>query len=200
MTKPIEGARKGRPPKFSARTCRIIYRAIILGDTQSGAARLARVEPNTFSRWKMEGIKHEKACELDLHECLLNHGDEAAKRRFATNLKRAEQIAIGERISNIRRIGKKEWTADAWWLERRHNEEWGKKEQVIHSGDVNHNTNIRVELHNVTPQQRLKIADAITARAKFQQALLTTGDVVEAELVTPQEQAQPSVPTPSSNE
>jgi hypothetical protein len=187
MTKPIEGAKKGRPPKFSARTCRIIYRAIVCGDTQSGAARLARVDPQTFSRWKMEGIKHEKDCDLDLHECLLSHGDLAAKRRFSINLKRAEQIAIGERISNIRRIGKKEWTANAWFLERRHHDEWGKKDNVIHSGEVTNNTNIRVELVNVTPAQRMLMANVIAARARFQQGLLAGDTVLDAELVTPAE-------------
>jgi hypothetical protein len=183
-------SKRGTPGKLNARTCRIIYRAIITGDTQSGAARLARVDPATLSGWKTKGLKHSQTCELEIHECLLNHTEEAAAHKFALNLKRAEAIAIGESIGNIRRIGKKEWTANAWWLERRHPVEWGKKEQVVHSGEVNSNTTIKIELTNVTPQQRLGMSRALAARAAFQQNLLTP--VIDAEVITPQDTADSS--------
>lgn len=197
MTKRIEGAKKGRPPKFNAPTCRVVYRAIIGGQTETAAARLARVSPENLSKWKIAGMKHDRSCELDLHECLLVHSLEAAKRRFFLNLKRAESILKGEAVSNIKRIGKKEWTANAWLLERRFNDEFGKKAEVVHSGEINHNNTVRIELHNVDSKQRMAMSEAMRKRAELQQALLLPDNIIDAELITTSEQEQP-VLIPSS--
>jgi hypothetical protein len=86
--------------------------ALRLGNTRRSAAAYAGVSHDTFADWKNK--------------------DEA----FALACRQAEVEGEMWHVANIRRVAEleKQWTASAWWLERRNPHEWGKREKIEHSG------------------------------------------------------------------
>ena len=120
----------------------------------------------SLTTWRTRGAKHYKSCELPFDECRKTC-DESLYTVFFLNCKRAEAISNDEAIKNIKRIGRKEWTANAWFLERRNPEEWGKQPtEVKFTGHTVHEH--KVTLETISPQQKLSMAKALQAQATMQ--------------------------------
>jgi hypothetical protein len=50
---------------------------------------------------------------------------------FAAALKKAERKAEGRMVGVIRKAGRTNWTAAAWYLERKFPESWGKDTEIL---------------------------------------------------------------------
>lgn len=119
-----EKKKPGPKGKFTPERTDAIIKAIQEGCPHETAAAAAGIATSTFYAWieKGEGFQT------------------GIYREFADNVRRAEALAEAERISRIDRAGKEgDWKADAWYLERRYPERWGRKHfsaDLNHSGEV----------------------------------------------------------------
>lgn len=105
------------------------------------AAAMAGIGRNTFYLW----LKQAEA------------GNEAAI-LFREAVEKAEAFAENTHLQNIKRAGEhvQQWTASAWWLERKMPEKWGRRDaesnqprvQVFIGGQADH---VQVQVANVSP-------------------------------------------------
>jgi hypothetical protein len=95
-----------RPTKFNDERAELICVALRKGGTRKAACDVVGVSQDSFARW------------LD------RYAD------FADLVKRAEAEAEAEMVGAIHAASKETWQAAAWWLERRRNEDWGRKDTV----------------------------------------------------------------------
>lgn len=103
-----------RQSKLTPETQKKIVSAISEGNYLETAAAIGGVSTTTFFRWLQEG--EQAAAGL--------------KREFWEAVKKAEAEAEALRVSRISKAGKDgNWQADAWYLERRYPERWGKRIQ-----------------------------------------------------------------------
>lgn len=109
----------GRPTKLTPERAKIIADAIAAGNYYETACALAGVDYTTVRKWIQKGEKAQKGALFE----------------FVKAVKKAEAFAEAERIKRIREAAKEgNWQADAWWLERRFPERWGRKERQEISG------------------------------------------------------------------
>lgn len=95
----------GRPTKRTPATEKKILKALKDGNVRSTAAALAGISKETFYNWLAEFPD------------------------FSDAIKKAEAEAESVRVARIRKAGDEgTWQADAWWLERRRHEAWGRKD------------------------------------------------------------------------
>ncbi|OWK36539.1 hypothetical protein [Fimbriiglobus ruber] len=97
-----EGER-GRPTKLTPLIKKIVLMALEGGATRKTAAEMAKVSPRTFQLWLRLGLSPDADPEY---------------REFRTDVLRAEAEAVLSCVDLIRKAGKKDWRAAAWWLER----------------------------------------------------------------------------------
>lgn len=95
-----------RKYKATQKTVGIILSAISDGLTQRDAATLAGISEDTLSLWKRDSDFSEQIRQKEI-ECKLGH------------------------IRNIHRAAEKSWQASAWWLERKHREEFGRENKIF---------------------------------------------------------------------
>lgn len=116
----------GRPTKYSDEVAAKIAEAINAGATKRLAAAHAGVSYDTLNDWEhgKKGIP------------------KSAHVQFVQLLAAAESRAAIRKLARIEKAGNEgDWRADAWWLERRMPEEFGKS--VV---DVNQSGAIRIEV------------------------------------------------------
>lgn len=110
----------GRKEKLNPDRQKIIVEAIAAGSPHETAVALAGVSKSAFYEW-------------------INTGSTAASgkyKSFHDAVKKAEADAEAARIRRIDQAGKDgDWKADAWYLERRYPERWGRR---VISADLNH--------------------------------------------------------------
>lgn len=94
-----------RKNKASAKTISIILDAIGEGLSQREASVLAGISEDTLSLWKKDSDFSEQIRQKQI-ECKLGH------------------------IRNIKKASEKSWHASAWWLERKHKEEFSLKTKL----------------------------------------------------------------------
>lgn len=85
----------------------LILQALRAGNTRQASASYAQIHIDTFHDW--------------------------LKRfpNFAEGVKKAEADAEVRHVANIAKASADgNWTASAWWLERRRHEDWGRKDRV----------------------------------------------------------------------
>ena len=105
----------GRKTKLDEKRLKKVVDGITAGLPYDTACALAGITYQTFLNWMRAG---EAAGSGKFFE-------------FFEEVKKAEAIAESIHIKNIKDAGKNGiWQADAWMLERRYPEKWGKKEQV----------------------------------------------------------------------
>lgn len=110
----------GRQCKLTPETQQKIVNAIAEGNYLETAAALGGISCTTFFRWLQEG---EQAAA-------------GAKRDFWEAVKKAEAEAEALRVSRINKAGRDgNWQADAWYLERRYPDRWGKRVQEVTGKD-----------------------------------------------------------------
>lgn len=107
--------------KFNPETCHKIIQALEAGNYRKTAAALADVSETQFYHWMQRGetAKSGKYAE------------------FAESVKKAEEKAKAYHLQQIRKASENgSWQASAWYLERKHYKEWGRKQQVDMTADV----------------------------------------------------------------
>ena len=86
-----------------------ICKHLEVGASQKDAATLSDISEETFYQWM-------------------------AKPEFAEQIKKAQQKCKQRNIQIIQKAAIKTWTAAAWWLERRHSDEFALKNRFEHTG------------------------------------------------------------------
>ena len=134
-----------RPTKYTRERYDAIVQAIELGCTREQAATAAGIGERTLYDW--------------LH----------AKPQLSQALEKAEAAGVASRLERINAAGRSgAWQADAWWLERRYPEQWGRRDrvQVRHEGTVT--VEMLVEARTAVlraleayPEARIAVADAL---------------------------------------
>lgn len=109
----------GRPSKLTPESAKKIVDAIAAGNYLEVAAAHGGVVYSTLNEWMKKG---ERATTGDYRE-------------FYESVKRAEADAEMLRIARISKAGSEgNWTADAWYLERRYPDRWGRRTEVSGAG------------------------------------------------------------------
>lgn len=121
----------GRPSKVSTEVTDMLLEQIQLGQSYKMACQRAGIHYSNFRRWIKKGEKAKTG----------------EYREFCDRLKEAEAMGTESMLENIRRAGNKgHWQADAWILERRHPEDFGRSRSADdpppERGDVNVNVNV----------------------------------------------------------
>lgn len=113
MAKGKIGRRSKKTPLHVNRLLSLLRRGHLITD----AARAAGIGTDTVYRWRNEDQEFSDKVEAALLEGKMRH------------------------VENILEAGQRTWTASAWYLERRHPEEWAKRERV--------ETNVTVSLESI---------------------------------------------------
>ena len=105
----------GRKTKLDEKRLKKVVEGITAGLPYDTACALAGITYQTFLNWMRAGEAAESGKFFEFFE----------------EVKKAEAIAESVHIANIKNAGKSGvWQADAWMLERRHPEKWGRREQI----------------------------------------------------------------------
>jgi transposase-like protein len=106
-----------RPSKLTPERQERIVLAIRGGNFRETAARFAGIGETTLYRWMAQGRKQRRGAYADLVAAI----EEA---EAAAEIERVQRIQTAARNGN--------WTADAWWLERKNPQRWGRRDRVEH--------------------------------------------------------------------
>jgi len=117
-----------RRDKLTPERFETIVRAIREGNTYRAAAGLAGVTESTLYNWLERGRKARSGKYLE----------------FLEAVKKAEAEAEARHVRIVERAAAKNWTAAAWWLERRRPDDWSLKQRVEHSGRIDVRQVIRI--------------------------------------------------------
>lgn len=114
----------GPKGKLTPERSRKIIKAIKEGSPHETAAQSAGISVSTFYLWLEKGEQFETGQYAE----------------FSEKVRQAEAQAESERIRRINKAGKEgDWKADAWYLERRYPDKWGRRHfsaDLSHSGEV----------------------------------------------------------------
>lgn len=125
-----------RPTKYDETRVAAIIDNLKRGNTRRASSIAAGISEDTLAAW------------------LKRYPD------FAAQVKKAEAEAETAHVANINRwAAAGNWQASAWWLERRHREDWGRRDQL----DVNHR--IRQDAERLAAEHDLD-AEAIIREAE----------------------------------
>lgn len=93
-----------RPSKYKQDAVDRIVAGIMAGLSLARAADVGGISYDTLNEWRK------------------------TKPQFSDALKKAESDAVARKLARIDKAGREgHWQADAWWLERRHPQEWGRR-------------------------------------------------------------------------
>ena len=90
------------------------------GANRKTAALTSGITEQTFYNWIARGKQAKNGKYLEFFESI-KKAEESLKEFYENKIKTA-----------------KSWTAAAWWLERKHPEEYRNRQQIEHSGDVSY--------------------------------------------------------------
>lgn len=138
---------RGRPTKITEELVKTITEYIKAGNYPEVAASLAGVSRATFYNWLKKGHKHKTGIHHD----------------FLDSIKEAEDYAEAAAVERIRRSGKDNWTALAWWLERKHPQKWGRQQTIDIDGKIQSKNKTKIECDlPKDPNLRSKARDLIS--------------------------------------
>jgi transposase len=141
----------GRPTKCTPELRKKICNAIEAGNYPETAAEINGIPARTFYVWMKKG-RESKSKRGVYHQ-------------FHQAVKKAEKVAEAYYLQHIRKAAegdaengiKPNWTASAWYLERKYPEKWGRKERLDIKGDLKQDINMN---QTVTTVNRLfKLAE-----------------------------------------
>lgn len=134
----------GRPSVLTDRTFTAYLAAIRSGATKQEAAWVVGIHHSTVRLWAgrvatTTGVDVDQAIDLsyDADYQIPEDGSQPTIARlieFFAAASRAEAEAITERLARIRRHGEEDWRADAWHLERRYPDRFGRRQRIDHAG------------------------------------------------------------------
>lgn len=159
-----------KPYKLSPAVHRKLVAACREGNFREQAASLAGISRPTFNRWLRDGRRDSEAGEASL-EAKLYEDVSAAEAEF-------EQ----ETLQRIREAGKNTrsphaWTANAWILERKFPERYGRTDRLQVESDKP-----LVEINIGDPKVRELGMDLLKALADAQQKQLPAGETIDGEV------------------
>jgi len=108
----------GRTTKLNPELQERIVQAITAGNDNVVSAAYAGIGERTFYRWMEDGDQAASGAMWQFRQAVLKAQADAEVRNVAI----VEQAAT------------RSWQAAAWWLERKHNARWGRKERQEISG------------------------------------------------------------------
>ena len=105
----------GRPSKLTDELTEKLCYYISQGNYFDTACKLVGVSFSTFRSWIVKGEEESKGRFFE----------------FSEAIKRAEAEAEAKRVELILKAGKyQDWKANAWYLERKYPERWGKTDRI----------------------------------------------------------------------
>lgn len=122
----------GRPTEMNAEIIKEVSRLLPKTLYLETVADALGVHRTTFWRWYKRGLKEFKR--LAKNPRSKTKASESLFLDFCNAVKKGLAESELAAVSNIKRAGRKNWTASAWLLERRWPERWGKPE--IDSGVI----------------------------------------------------------------
>jgi len=109
----------GRKSKLTPERQKLFVDAVSAGNYIETAAELAGVTNVTFYNWMKRGRQTQSGKYFE----------------FLNAIKKAEARAEVMRVSRIAKAGQEgNWQADAWYLERRYPDRWGRRQRLEHTG------------------------------------------------------------------
>ena len=106
----------------------MICDAISAGNYDRVAALYAGIDVATYYRWKDLGEQAQTGLFRDFYEAI----------------RKAEAQAQVRNVAIVQRAANTQWQAAAWWLERKHADEWGRRDNLNVGGDKDKPILIRI--------------------------------------------------------
>lgn len=136
---------RGRPTKLTPEVQEKIAKALAIGLTYDLASDMAGISRETLRDWINRGERE----------------GEGIYYNFSCAIKKDIATAAGGLLATIRRAGQEQWQANAWILERRHPEAFGRTAiDVTHRGDKDNPVKIEAEI-KYSPEEVAEIARLI---------------------------------------
>lgn len=107
------------PYKLTPDRIEAVCKSLRLGNRLDTSAAACGVARSTFFEWLRKGRRDRDAQVQSEEAAFVERVDEAQAQ--------AEQRAV----ARVRRAGREDWRAEAFWLERRHPESWGQKDTHV---------------------------------------------------------------------
>lgn len=108
----------GRKTKLNQPLQERICQLISAGNYIKTACQAVGISEQTYINWMKWGEKSRKGVYFEFFE----------------SVKKAEAQSVARNVAVIQSAAKETWQAAAWWLERKHPQDWGKKERHEHVG------------------------------------------------------------------
>ncbi|MDI6617883.1 MAG: IS630 transposase-related protein [Clostridiales bacterium] len=111
-----------RRPKLNSDIVEKVYKYVAAGNYIETVCQYLNISKQTYYNWLKKGEKAHSGLYFD----------------FVDAIKRAEAEAEMRNVTLIQKAGSTTWQAAAWYLERKHPDKWGKREQMdlTHSGGI----------------------------------------------------------------
>jgi len=113
-------AKGGAPTKFTPEVRAKIIKALATGNDRTTACAVADISARCLINWMNRGRRPRP-----------NNKEDKPFVQFLHDVKKAEEKAVAIAVRNIRVQGRKQWTAFAWWLERKFPERWGDQKKLV---------------------------------------------------------------------
>lgn len=118
--------------KLTKETQANICKLIRAGVPYKHAAKAAGISEATFYAWMKMGREKSRGKYPE----------------FLESVKKAEAESVAEAVARIRKSAEKSWQAAAWWLERRHPEDFAKREYT--------ESKVEAKVEENTTKERIK--------------------------------------------
>jgi transposase len=106
--------KKGRPCKLTKKLQDELCEHIQEGNYLDTACRIVGIDYATMRRWILRGEEE----------------GQGKFYNFCEAIKRAEALAEAWRVKQIKKASYEDWKANAWYLERKYPQRWGKKDSL----------------------------------------------------------------------
>jgi hypothetical protein len=117
-------------PELTEQICQILR----AGNYICAACDYVGINESTYHSWVLRGEK--EIARLDDPKAKPNESERIFV-EFSKAVTRARAQAEIQSVARIRKAAEEDWRADAWYLERSHQQRWGRtKLDVEHSGEV----------------------------------------------------------------
>ena len=159
-----------RPSKFTPDVTQKIIQGVRAGASREVSARFAGVTVSTLYNWLKRGRQETKGEYHDFYEAM-ERGDAEAEMEAVVRIRQAAKggellsrettsrtLRTGETVTNIKeKFTEPNWSAAAWFLERKHSDRWGRHDRV----DIDRI--VRDEAERLAPQLGLSVQEVIEA-------------------------------------